>query len=496
MVVAEVFTIIKIEKKAEVFLDEEHFPIAVVDSEVLSRIDQSFPSDEKSFFFPARGDNHNNNRFRDRNENNEPSPTFSGWPNIKRANLSFESADHYSDASIPTDTFEFVISHLEHNNDFFIQLYSKEKELSTLTDDLQNEYKDAPEINLPSMKINQACLGKSSDNCWYRAVLLGTDIRKTHVRFIDFGDTIELDSVTIRQLAKKFSTQPPYAYRCMLKNVRTNGNLSTNTIINRCAGQRFHGRIEKKTFEDKYFLQSNDLERLMIDIKAIEKNPSCLIVYVDSDQHQFFIQDDSDTMGKIRDQVNVDIELPQEDIQLDAIVISTFENKPYRAIIQEDLDDDVRVFFVDYGNTNICSKNSLKKCPDQLKNYPHQAKRCQLSPVSNQDLDQAYQQLEDHIEPEEVTFMIVKKINDYFEVLLYIGGECWNEKFVNEHSLDTDDQSSTTTTATTVKERERPISANGKRNNEEIFSPTDTSINQSSNVKRQKSDSEGKKNSY
>lgn len=385
---------------------------------------------------------------------------------------------------------------MEHNNDFFIQLYSKEKELTTLTDDLQKEYKDAPEINLASMKINQACLGKSSDNCWYRAVLLSTDIRKTHVRFIDFGDTIELASGTIRQLAKKFSTQPPYAYRCMLKHVRTNGNLPTNTIINRCAGQRFHGQIEKKTPEDIYLLQSKDLQSLMIDIKAIEKNPSCLIVYVDSDQHQFFIQDDPDTMEKIEAEVHVDIDLPQEDIQVDTMAISTFKDAPYRAIIQEDLDDDVRVYFVDYGNINICSKKSLKKCPDQLKNYPHQAKRCQLSPIANQDLDQAYQQLEHHIESEVVTYTIVKKINDFFEVLLYIGGECWNEKFVNEHSFETDEQSSTTTTATTVKERERPISANGKRNNEEIFSPTDTSINQSNNVKRQKSDSEGKNNSH
>lgn len=442
------------------------------------------------FLISARGDNHTNSRFGRPHEPPEQLPSFSSWPNTKQVSLPFESADHYSDPTIPSDTFEFVISHVEHNNDFFIQLYSKEKELSTLTENLQLEYKNAPEINLASMKLDQVCLAKSSDNCWYRAVLLGTDIRKTYVRFIDFGDTIELESRTIRQLAKKFSIQPPYAYRCMLKNIRTNGNISTDVIINRCAGQKFHGQIEKKSSEEKYPLQSKDLQQLMIEIKAIEKNPSCLIVYVDSDQHEFFIQTDPDTIEKIRDQVNTDIDLPFEEIQVNTMVISTFEDAPYRAIIQEDLDDDVRVYFVDYGNVNICSKNSLKKCPEQLKAYPYQAKRCQLSPICTQDLDQVYEQLQDHIESEDVTFVIVKKINDLYEILLYIGDECWNEKFVNEHSLDTDEHS----TATTVKERERPVSANGKRNNAEILSPTDTSINRSSNVKRQKSDSEGTNN--
>ena len=412
--------------------------------------------------------------------------------------LPFESADHYPDAKIPTTTFEFALSHIEGNNDFFIQLFSKEQELSSQSDSLQKECQSAPELNLLSMKINQPCLAKSSDNFWYRAVLLNTNKSKTQVRFVDFGDTIELESRTIRQLAKKFAAQPPYAYRCMLNNVRTNDSLSTETIINRCAGQKFHGRIEKKTSEEKYLLLSDDLQRLMIEIKAVEINPSCLIVYVDADRHQFHIQDDPETMEKIRDEVNVQIDLPMEEIQVDAMVIATFEGEPYRAIIQADLGDDVRVYFVDYGNTETCSKNSVKKCPEQLKNYPHQAQRCQLSLISTHELDQAYKQLEDYIESDNVTLTVVKKIDDLAQVLLFIDGECWNEKFVQENSIDTDEQSSTTTTATTVKEREQPTttSANSKRNNEEILSPNDHSINRSRNVKRQKSDSEGKKISF
>ena len=228
----------------------------------------------------------------------------------------------------------------------------------------------------------------------------------------------------------------------------------------------------------------------MLDIKAIEKHRPCVIVYIDSDKHQFYIQDDSETMEKIETEITTDIDLPPEDIQVNSMVISTFEEAPYRAIIQSDLDDNVSVYFIDYGNTNICSKDSLKKCPDELKAYPPQAKRCQLSDVY---LDQAFKQLDEYLESDQVTHSIVNQTDDFYNVLLYVNGECFNEKFSNETSIDLDDQSSTTT-ATTVKEQERPVSASGKRNNEAILSPTGNSLSTPANIKRKKSESEAEGN--
>jgi hypothetical protein len=69
---------------------------------------------------------------------------------------------------MPKEAFKFVISHVETTNDFYIQLLSKGDELSQLSDILQIEYKQSPETNVSSCKINQACLAKSSDQCWYR----------------------------------------------------------------------------------------------------------------------------------------------------------------------------------------------------------------------------------------------------------------------------------------------------------------------------------------
>lgn len=438
----------------------------------------------------------NENNFRVTSDTNESTKTFSGWPNMKTA--PFEAGDNFIENEIPREEFQFVISHIEKSNDFFIQLYSKEKELSQLSETLQNEYKDAPELNKDSIKINQACLAKSSDDCWYRAKILSTDLPKIKIRFIDFGDTYDIDIKTIRQLAKKFCSTSPYAYRCLLKDVEENENMNTNEIIQKCAGQTFNGKIEKSLLNDKYILQSDNFQKLMIDINAIKLKPllntiSCVIVYIDEDKHQFYIQDDSEIMDKITDEVTAsNTDLPSDDIQINSMVISTFDDKPYRAIIQSDLDDDnVSVYFVDYGNTNICLKSSLKKCNEELQKYPHQAKQCQLYDISSNDLDEAFKQLDEYIESDQIEYLIVNKNDEenLFFINLYIDHECFNDKFSNETSIDMSDQSSTTT-ATTVKEQERPIVIAGKRNNEEILSPVGNSSNAASNIKRQKSQSE------
>jgi len=101
-------------------------------------------------------------------DNNNPSRSFSGWPNTRSTSTNFEAGDRFIESEIPKENLKFVISHIETSNDFFIQLLSKGDELSSLSDTLQNEYKQSPEINLNSFKINQPCLAKSYDRCWYR----------------------------------------------------------------------------------------------------------------------------------------------------------------------------------------------------------------------------------------------------------------------------------------------------------------------------------------
>ncbi|CAF3914337.1 unnamed protein product [Rotaria magnacalcarata] len=446
-----------------------------------------------------RDQNDNDSRFNA--ENNEPVKTFSGWPNVKLTVKSFEAGDHFADNEIPKEAFQFALSHIEASNDFFIQLYSKADELSTFTATLQEEYSNAPELN--SIEEKKICLAKSSDHCWYRAVILSTGLIKTKVRFIDFGDTLDVDKKSVKQLEKKFSLSPPYAYRCMLENCQANENMDTNKVIEKCAEQIFNGKIQNKLSNEQYCLQSNDLKKLMIDINAIKikqetnTNIKCSIVHIDSGEYELYIQDDEETMKKINNELTIANENLVDDIKINSMVISIYDGKPSRAIIQSDSDENVCLYFVDYGTTKVCSKTSLKVCNEQLKAYPRQAKRCQLHDISSSVVDETFKYLDQSFKSNNIEISIVNQYDDSCNILLYIDGECLNEKF-NQKSMSIDEQEantdmndqSSTTTATTVKEQERPISATGKRNSEEILSPVTNLLSASLNIKRQKSESE------
>ena len=100
-----------------------------------------------------------------------------GSGNNPTTSANFVAGDRFPETEIPKETVKFVVSHVETANDFFIQLLSKADELSTLSETLQNEYKQSPEGNLISFKKDQVCLAKSSDDCWYRGKELKSSIK-------------------------------------------------------------------------------------------------------------------------------------------------------------------------------------------------------------------------------------------------------------------------------------------------------------------------------
>lgn len=275
-------------------------------------------------------------------------------------------------------------------------------------------------------------------------------------------------------------------------------------IIEVCASEKFNGQIQRKLSNDRYVLESDNLKELFFKLNVIEYKSSsnktkCVIVYIDADKHDFYIQDNEKTVEEIQDEINIEHDLTTDEIEINSMVVAMFEEQPYRARVQSFLnDDEVQVYFVDYGNTETCPKTSLKKCNEKLKEYPDQAKRCQLYNVSTSALDDAFTQLNDHLESEKTEISTINHQDNPLQVRLYVDGECFNEKFPvqsdnNEQhetiSTDDNDQSSTTT-ATTIKEQDRIISATGKRNNDEIFSPNETLLSTTTSIKRQKSNSD------
>ena len=381
----------------------------------------------------------------------------------------FDAGAHFPPSALPGDaSLTFVLSHIESLSDFFIQLLSKGAELSKLTETLQRACHLAPEVTLASLKIDQACLAKSVDQCWYRAEVLSTGITKVKVRFVDFGDTLDVERKDVRLLEKKFCATSPYAYRCTLKE-EISGTMKISELSEQCAGKEFHGRLlAKSSDQQRFLLQSEDFQVLLRP--AAGKRGPCELVYIDFDQQQFFLQENPSLMNEIRTEVEQEFQSNASPtaVRCSTLVLCTFDETPYRARVLSLVDEEhVQVYFIDYGNSSTCEKSALKTCSEKLQGYPPQARACRLSGVTKMDLEE----LEEYLDGDGLEVCRVEGN----EVLLYQHGRCLQP---DEHS----------TTGTTVKEQERPTN---KRNNEQIFSPPSVSANHSLNVKRKKSESEG-----
>ena len=245
--------------------------------------------------------------FRRTFDNNESSNGFRNASQpVKTAVSNVEVGTSFPDNVIPKDSFDYVVSHIEKADDFYIQLVASGNELTSLSETLQREYKECPALDLTALTMNQVCLALSTDQCWYRgkrisrrislkptddnfsAVIISTSGLQPKVRFIDFGDTATVTGQGIRQIAKKHCAKAPYAYRCTLAEISGNEKheefrvrsslcdlvvlpeANTNKIVDQCLSKTFQGKIVGQTPEKRFILQSEQFEKILVETNAIK----------------------------------------------------------------------------------------------------------------------------------------------------------------------------------------------------------------------------------
>ena len=167
------------------------------------------------------------------------------------------------------------------------------------------------------------------------------------------------------------------------------------------------------------------------------KRIKCLIGHIESDQHQFYIQEDEKTLNEI--EALIEAEEPNahtfsldevKDLTPKIVVIARYDDVPYRGIIQSnESDDNVNIHFLDYGNVSSCPKNSLKRSSDKLSSFPPQGKQCRLYGIPSEKLDEALSYLGDNTDAENLEIAISKEKDQIHDVLVYINNQCLNEKF-------------------------------------------------------------------
>ena len=170
----------------------------------------------------------------------------------------------------------------------------------------------------------------------------------------------------------------------------------------------------------------------------ILKRTKCFIAHIESEQHDFFIQDDAETVTKIAELIE-NKESSASTLSLDevkqlepnTIVIARYDDIPFRGIIKSgQTDDNVDICFVDFGNINPCPSDSLKSASEELRSFPYQAKHCRLHGIPSNEIGKAFDYLGDNSDEDtHVEYSIISEKNQIYNVLVYIKNQCVNEKF-------------------------------------------------------------------
>lgn len=298
-------------------------------------------------------------------------------------------------------------------------------------------------------------------------------------------------------------------------------NVKTQSIVDKCLEKEFNGKIEAKTSDGKFLLESDDLLKLLLEINSIKlvllikylnfiykkfhcrikseiklKRIKCLIGHIEDGQHEFYIQDDEETLNKIAELVEIE-EQNAQTLSIDEVnqlepktkVIAMYDDGPFRGIITElnQSDENLNICFIDYGNTSSCPKNSLKRCSEQLSSYKDQAKHCRLYGISSDKLDNAYKDLsDDSAEDNIIEISIINTENEIDNVLVFINNKCLNEKFgydpskpiAKEEEQETINEGILTTNEPLMETSEEKINEDIVTTNEPLVETSEEKINE------------------
>lgn len=117
---------------------------------------------------------------------------------------------------IPKETVSSMVSHVDENGLFFLQLNREENDLLALGEKIEASYAGKVE-KAESFERGQLCCAKfSEDGAWYRARVLNDCGDSVSVLFVDYGNTEVVTKEDVLKLLPAF-TQPAFAYECRLQ---------------------------------------------------------------------------------------------------------------------------------------------------------------------------------------------------------------------------------------------------------------------------------------
>lgn len=338
--------------------------------------------------------------------------------------------------------------------EFYVQVIDEEEKLVEMGDKLHADYSSlsSDERCMKRFEVGQLCCAKfQEDSVWYRATIQEVDESVVKVLFVDYGNLDSVPHSDVKELHNAYTEIPFFAKRCSLKGIECPANGWSEDVIKKFADMTQSGEkvfscafvtaeepfdvVLRDGGEDvSVFFAKPAADELASETSASATDASTFAVFVThvNSPSDFFIQfannqNKLDEMTAALDEYIPDAPILEEPT-VGSKCASTYslDGAWYRALIQEiHGDGTVKVFFLDYGNTDIVDVSSLKPLNEALLAINPFASSCCLSdlPASIQSCSSSAGEVMTTVTADkELEAFVVRQSDGKLEVTLVMDG--------------------------------------------------------------------------
>ena len=337
--------------------------------------------------------------------------------------------EQYKQATIPDEIKCFATVAYSVDN-VHIQI-ANITELGDLSDALQIFYGNNEKSKLYAMtetKVGQPCCALySEDQCWYRAQVTEVNDSKVTVLFIDFGNSEITELTHLRLLSTELKDLPCSTVKCRLIGATDNDNITQSTIESVLVGEELNVKFLSKeqpyditvTYPDgtnvlRILQVDGAPEDELVDDTVLEQ---CQIAFLTHTENvtKFYLQLNENTekidelAGLLESKAAELLEgerCSKGSLSVGDVCCAQFteDNVWYRArvISVSEESDDIEVFFMDYGNSEITKIERLRPISDDLNIEDAFAVECgldgvQISPETTKQFEELLAEQELHV---------------------------------------------------------------------------------------------------
>ncbi|XP_078612166.1 uncharacterized protein LOC144882311 isoform X2 [Branchiostoma floridae x Branchiostoma japonicum] len=324
----------------------------------------------------------------------------------------------FKNLTLPIGTKERIyMSHIVSPHQFWIQLHSHKDDITELMEGIlaHKHEMDTPASVLRDIQTGTICAVLSND-MYYRGIVKSiTDDDTADVHCVDYGDSQQTSRSDIKYLRPEFTVLPRQAIECSLKDIQPNPEWTKEAkeyfelvtlekeLVGEVIGKSSEGKMYVQLKEQRGGLKLDIRDMLIKDGFAKSATGDSVQGFKETKlefghEYEMYV---SDTRGpgdftcQLQESLDLIDTIAEElqNLSQTAKEVRSCEIKPGKACMAKYSEDncwyrakvsslsttgDVKVKFVDFGNTETVSTNTLKELNPRMAEIPAQSFECSL----------------------------------------------------------------------------------------------------------------------